>query len=319
MRVVTLLSAASIAVLGAGAASAQTVGIGTTKGGATAQVTAAISKTVSTHAGGLQMRTQVMGGTQKYIPVVNAGELEFGVSNMMQYYMAKTVPGLSKGKKYGNLRLVANMMVFRITWLVSKNSNITKVSDLRGKRIPSGFKGAPLFHHLLSAGLANGGLSYDDVKKIPYIGLRQHWNAFKQGKIDAAWAAVGTGAVKDMNAKIQGGVRFLSLDNSSAAGMRTTKYAPKTFFIKVKPAKPLVGVLKPVNVLAFDYMLWVHKDVSSDLVGRVAKAMYENEKELHAASPLWRSHRSKTMAKDQGEPYHPGAVSFYKKAGIWKR
>ena len=96
MRVVTLLSAASIAVLGAGAASAQTVGIGTTKGGATAQVTAAISKTVSAHAGGLQMRTQVMGGTQKYIPVVNAGELEFGVSNIMQYGMAIRTSGRSR-------------------------------------------------------------------------------------------------------------------------------------------------------------------------------------------------------------------------------
>ena len=40
------------------------IGIGTTKGGATAQVTATISEVVSAHAGGLQMRTQVMGGTQ---------------------------------------------------------------------------------------------------------------------------------------------------------------------------------------------------------------------------------------------------------------
>ena len=78
-------------------------------------------------------------------------------------------------------------------------------------------------------------------------------------------------------------------------------------------------VLAPVDVLAFDYMLWVHKGISNDVVGLVAKAMYEHEKELHAASPLWRSHRSKTMAKNQGEAYHPGAVSFYKKAGIWKR
>lgn len=318
MQFTGIVTVGAIVALAAANASAQTVGIGTTKGGATAQVTAAISKVVSTHSG-MQMRTQVMGGTQKYIPVVNAGELEFGVSNMMQYYMAKTGTGLSKGKTHENLRLVANMMRFRITWLVPRNSNIRKVSDLRGKRIPGGFKGAPLFHHLLSAGLANGGLSYSDVTMIPYIGLRQHWNAFKQGKIDAAWAAIGTGAVKDMNAKIKGGVRFLSLETSAAAAKATTKFAPKTFFIKVNPAKPFVGVMAPVNVLAFDYMLWVHKGVSNDVVGRVTKALYEHEKDLHAASPLWRSHHSKTMAKDQGEAYHPGAVDFYKSVGIWKR
>ena len=94
--------------------------LGTTKGGLTAQVTATISKVVSTHAGGLQMRTQVMGGTQKYIPVVNAGELEFGVSNIMQYTMAVTGTGMSEGKKYDNLRLVATMMLFRSGWLVPR-------------------------------------------------------------------------------------------------------------------------------------------------------------------------------------------------------
>lgn len=317
-NIAILIAAAAVALTGAGV-SAQTVGLGTTKGGLTAQVTATISKTVSTHAGGLQMRTQVMGGTQKYIPVVNAGELEFGVSNIMQYTMAVTGTGLSAGKKYDNLRLVATMMVFRTGWLVPVNSGITKISQLRGKRIASGFKGAPLFHFLLSGGLANAGLTYDDVKKVPYIGLRQHWNGFKQGKIDAAWGGVGAGHVRDMNAKISGGVRFLSFDASPAGLKRTQKYAPHTRFLNVKPAKPFVGVKSPVNILAFDYMLWAHKGVSNDVVSKVAKAMYDNEGELHAAGPFWRSHKSNKMAKDQGWPYHPGAIGFYKKAGIWKR
>lgn len=317
-RFVFAAAGASLA-LSAGHVSAQTVGIGTTKGGATAQVTATISKVVSAHSGGLQMRTQVMGGTQKYIPVVNAGELEFGVSNIMQYTMALRGSGLSEGKKYDNLRLVATMMVFRTGWLVPIDSGITKISQLKGKRIASGFKGAPLFNYLFRAGLANAGLSYKDVKKIPYIGLRQHWNGFKQGKIDAAWGGVGAGHVRDMNAKIKGGVRFLSFDPSPAASKRSQKHAPNTAFLNVKPAKPLVGILAPTNILSFDYTLWAHKGVSNGVVAKVAKAMYENEKELHASSPLWRSHKSKKMSKDQGFAYHPGAIGFYKQAGVWKR
>ncbi len=93
------IAAGTLVLFAATGAAAQSVGIGTTKGGLTAQVTATISKVVSSHAGGLQMRTQVHGGTQKYIPVVNAGELEFGVSNIMQYTMAKNGTGLSAGKK----------------------------------------------------------------------------------------------------------------------------------------------------------------------------------------------------------------------------
>jgi TRAP transporter TAXI family solute receptor len=211
------------------------------------------------------------------------------------------------------------MMVFRTGLIVPANSPIMKVAQLRGKRLPSGFKGAPLFHFMFSAGLANGSVSYNDVEKVPYIGLRQHWNGFKQGKIDAAWGGIGAGHVRDMNAKIKGGVRFLSFDDSPDALKRVHKHAPHTRFLTVKPAKPFVGVMTPTNVLAFDYMLWAHKGVSNDAVSKVAKAMYENEKELHAAGPFWRSHKSKKMGKNQGWPYHPGAISFYKQVGVWKR
>lgn len=319
MRTNQILISAAILAFAASQASAATVGLGTTKGGATAQVTATISKVVSSHADGLQVRTQVMGGTQKYIPVVNAGELEFGVSNIMQYTMAQRGTGLSAGKKYLNLRLVATMMVFRTGWLVPISSGITKVSQLKGKRLASGFKGAPLFAYLYKGGLANADLTYNDVTKIPFIGLRQHWNGFKQGKIDVAWGGVGAGHVRDMNAKIKGGVRFLSFDASPAGLKKTRVHAPNTHFLNVKPAKPLVGIMAPTNILAFDYTLWAHKDVANSSVAKMVKAMYENEKELHAASPLWRSHHSKTMARDQGFAYHPGAIGFYKKVGIWKR
>jgi len=302
-----------------GTAAGQAVGIGTTKGGATAQVAAVISKVVSSHAGGLQMRTQVMGGTQKYIPVVNAGDLQFGIANMMQTWMAYTGTGLSEGKKYDNLRLVATMMTFRVGAIVAGNSEIRKISDLKGKRIPFGFQAAPLFQHLMTAYLANGGLGWDDVQKVPQIGLRQHWDALKQGKIDVVSAAVGAAAIKDMNAKIKGGVRYVSFDASPAGRARILKHAPKTYLTLVNPAKPFTGVLEPVYTIAFDYMLWAHKGVPADEVAKVAQAMYENEKELKASSPLWSSHSSQKMAKDQGMPYHPGAEAYYKKVGIWKR
>ena len=99
----------------------------------------------------------------------------------------------------------------------------------------------------------------------------------------------------------------------------TLTHIPKTGFREVKPAKPFVGILSPTNIIAFDYNLWVNKDVSDEIVYKVVKAMYENEAELKASSPLWRSHSSKTMARDQDLEYHPGAVKLYKEVGIWKR
>ena len=307
-------SAGVAAMLFAASASAQTVGIATTKGGATAQVSNAIAKVVSSNSK-IQMRTQPMGGTQQYIPVVNAGEIEFGLSNAPQYWMAKTGTGLSK-RKHDNLRVVANMMVFQVAPLVADKSGIKAIKDVRGKRVPYGFKAAPLFGFVIRSFLANGGLTYRQVKRVPAVALRQQWDMFGQGKLDMSFGAIGTGRVKELNAKIPGGVRHLSLDPSEKATQAAVKIYPRSYLRQVEPRKGLVGVKEPIYALSFDYLLWTHKNVSDEIVYQVSKAMYQNEKALKASSPLWRSHSSKTMAKDHDTPYHPGAVKFYKETGL---
>lgn len=312
-------AAAAIALLASGAASSQTVGIGTTKGGALTQITAAIAKVVTTGSD-LKLRPQPMGGTQQYFPIVNAGELEFGASNMPQYWMGVKGIGLSK-RKHLNLRLVVNMMKFQVGLLVPKRANILKPADLKGHTYPINFKSSPLIGLLLRALLHNGKLTEADIKPVPVVGLRQHWNLMKQGKIDGATAAIGSAIVKDMNANIPGGVRFVSLVNDAAALERLNKVYPKSWIEPIQPNKKLVGFDKPLNAISYDYLTWTHKGVADETVYKVAKAMYENEQGLKETSPLWRSHTSKNMAKNHGPetPYHPGAIKFYKEVGIWNR
>jgi TRAP transporter TAXI family solute receptor len=300
------------------AASAQTVGIGSTKAGAVSQITATISKAVSEHAGGLQMRKQTMGGTQQYIPVVNAGELAFGISNISQYWMAVTGTGLSAPNKYDNLRLVTTMMKFTVSFVTPNKSGITKVSDLRGRRLGNGFKAAPLFQNVHAGGLATVGLTYDDVKRVPAVGLVQHWRMMMQGKLDAVIAAAGSGFVKQMNAKISGGIRHISFPNTPEALKAMHTYFPKTYWSVVKPRKGLTGVTSPTNFITYDYMLWTHKGLSNDIAYTVAKVVHTQAAQLMQGGPLWKSYdANKRLAKPQDTPYHPGAIKYYKEAGLW--
>ena len=319
MRFRTALTAGLAVAMVSGVAQAQTVGIGSTKSSMVAAMTTAISKMVSSKTV-LKMRRQVMGGTQKYIPVVNAGELEFGVSNMIQYAMAIDGRALSH-KPYSNLRLVATLMRFRTGLLVQNKSSIHKVSDLRGKRIAYGFKGAPLFQVFFEAMLGNAGLTYNDVEHVPAVGLAQHWNLFKQGKIDAVIAGVGGGPNKDMNAKIPSGVRYLSFTPHGAAADAAIETIRGGSWEMVKPAKPYVAVRSPVYLVGYDFTLFTNKNVSDAEVYKVTKALYESVKDLHDVSAVWRSFNTKRMQKDQGAKYayHPGAIKLYKEKGVWSR
>jgi len=308
----------AISLILTGTASAQTVGVGTTKGGATAAVAATIAKVVSTNSD-VQMRTQPMAGTQQYIPLVNAGEMNFGVSNVVQATMAIHGSGLSQGHKYESLQMVSTLMTFRFAPVVPIKSGIKTVADLRGKEYPTGFKASPLFGLVMEGFLLNSGVSLNDIKKVPVVAVRQHWDFLKQGKIVAATGVVGSGIVKELNASVSGGIRFLSMERSPAGLTRVSKILPGIEILPVKPNPHFVGIEGPINVLAYDYMLWTHKGMNSDTVYKVVKALYENEKTLHQASPIWRSHRSARMAKNHGLTYHPAAQKFYQEVGVWKR
>jgi hypothetical protein len=312
------VAAMALPAMIAAPAGAQQIGIGSTKSSVVAQMTAVISKVVSANSG-LQMRPQTMGGTQQYIPPVNAGQLEFGISNMYQLAAAYRGVGPSQGHKYDNLRMVMTLMPFRVGLLVADKSGIKKVADLKGKRVPAGLKAAPLFHYYFEGFLANGGLTYDDVQKVPAIGLRPMWELFMQGKVDTVISASGGGPNKEMNAKIDGGVRYLNFDTAGPNAEKTLKLLHNTYYGDIKPGKPFPAVRSPGHIMGYDFTLWAGKSVSDEVVMKVTKALHENVKELMASSPVWGRWNPKDVAKKQDPvPYHPGAIAYYKKAGLWK-
>jgi len=300
-------------VLSAGSASAQNVvGIGTTKGGANAAVGAAISKVVSDSAG-FQMRPQKMGGTQQYLPIVNEGKLEFGVSNIMQVGMAHDGTGMSEGQPAPNLRIIATLMEFRNGVIVANNSGINTLADLKGKRVPDGYASAPLFEVFKNTFLESAGLSDKDVKLVPVVNLPKSWAAFKEGKVDMTIAAAGAGAIKGMEAAIKGGVKFIPVIDSPAA----RKALPRTSFRVVEPNDKSVALKKPTLVNVYEYVLFSNAKVSDDVAYKVAKAIHTNEKALRATSPLWKTYDAKNLAKPyDGLKYHPGAAKYYKEVGL---
>ena len=193
------------------------------------------------------------------------------------------------------------------------------IADLKGKRIPHGHDAGPLFHFLYVGILANGGLTYDDVERVPVVLFREGWNAFKQGKVDVALTGVGSGIMKEMNATISGGIRYVPFDDSPAAGEMMLQQTPKTYFTVVEPAPGLDGVVAPTKLAVYDYTLYASTATPEDVVYKAVKAIYEHESEFKETGALFRTYSTENLSREQGIPYHPGAEKYYKEAGAWKR
>jgi len=135
-------------------AHAQSIGLGTTKGGATAQLSTAISKVVSANSA-VQVRPQAMANTQQYIPLVNSGKIELGLANVPQTRFAVSGTGMSEGKPNPDLRMIVTLFTFKVGLLAATSSNIKTSADMKGKNLPQ-FKDKALGDYLYKSFLEAG-------------------------------------------------------------------------------------------------------------------------------------------------------------------
>jgi len=284
---------------------AQTIGIGTTKGGATAQISTAIAA--------VQVRPQAMANTQQYIPLVNSGKIELGLANVPQTRYAVSGTGMSEGKPNPDLRMIVTLFPFRAGLLVAADSGIKTAADLKGRKMPQ-FKERALGDYIYRSFLDVAGLTYDDVAGVPASNFPTMWKMFKEGQIDSAIVAVGSKPAFDFDAAF-GGVNYVDIGSDS--GDIANNHLPGSFIVEVNGSTP--GESDGLHAIGFDYALFAHKDVPDETITEVVQAMYNNPDALKETSPLWKGFDPANMGKDVGVEFHPAAVAFYEKQGIWQR
>jgi len=312
-RVVTLSAALPFV---AAAAHAQVISLITTPAGTFSNSAASAMAKVVTEKAKIRMTVQAQASSG--YEEVEAGTAELTVSNSFDSTFYATGAGEYAGRGPSKLlRHVAAIMPYRVAMHVRADSKIFKISDLKGKRVASGFNAQKTIGRIIAAHLANGGLAYKDVKGIPAPNVFRQAEDFKAGKIDVLFFAMGSPQVKEAAAAL-GGLRVLDVDASPAAVKRIDDVLPGAYVINVSPSPATDGVTKPTNLIAFDMNLNTSAKVPEDTIYRVTKALYENKKDLMGTFPPFALFDPQMMSKIQiGIEFHPGAIRFYREAGLW--
>jgi len=303
--------------LSCGTAMAQVVGLGTTPVGATFQLATGVAKVVSDK-GGLQMRTQPMAGAAQYAPLVNRGDIDFGISNVPELHYLVKGEVIVDNRPHPELRMVARLVPWYNGLVVKKDSPIRTLRDLKGQPVPAGFTGNPLGRVLITGYLANAGMSFEDTRQVPVPSFPRMFDAFKQQQTATSIATIGMAQLREWESTL-GGVRFLQFDPSPSAVAAVTRHVPHSYVVEVKPGPGKVGVDTPTYMLVYDYALWANAKVPDDTVAKVALALHDHPADVKATSPLWAEFDPALLGRDVGIPYHPGAIKAYQQKGIWKR
>jgi hypothetical protein len=310
-----LIGAASFAV--AAAAQAQTVGIVTTPAGSFSNSAGqAMAKVLVEKA---KLRAVVQAQASTGFEEVETGAADFNVSNSFDgtFYATGTGEYQGQGAKPA-IRYAGALIPYRVAMHVRADSGIKSIAELRGKRVSSDFNAQKTIARIIEAHLANAGLGWNDVVRVPTPNVVRQAEDFMSGKTDVMFFALGSAAIKQANASV-GGVRVLEVDTSPAAMKRSEALLPGAYVIQVSPNPGVEGVSKPTNLIAFDMVLVTNAKVKDDVVYRMVKALHDSKQDLAATFPPFALFNPQNMAKPlQGVPFHPGAEKYYRETGLLK-
>jgi TRAP transporter TAXI family solute receptor len=306
------------AALLAAQAQAQTVGFATLPPGSILHAQASVIAKVVQDNSKLQVRVIGYGGDTGILEAVNSKKSDFWILDVGESADAFHGRGTWKGNAKKNLRSAITMYGFQMAFWVRQDSGINTIADLKGKRVPAEWVQQTGVIPHTTAVLAAGGVSYDQVVKVPEVNVVRAADDFKAGKLDLLFFAVGAPKVAEVAASV-GGLKLLPMDVFPDSEARMKKVRQEYYFSTVNPAPHIAGVEKPSKVQTIDVVIGVGAHVPDAVVYQFVKAMRENKKGLVAGHPNFRQFDETEAGKVQPSlPHHRASIKYFKEAGIWK-
>jgi len=208
------------------------------------------------------------------------------------------------------LRAIAGTYPNYIQIVASKQSGITSLEDLKGKRISVG---APKSGTELNARaiFKAAGLSYQDMGKVEYLPYSESVELIKNRQLDATLQSSGLGqaAIRDLAATLP--VVFVPVPADVVSKIGNNAYQQATI-----PAKTYDGQDNDVPTVAINNVLVTRADVSDDLAYQMTKLIFENLPRLVTAHAAAKDIQAQNAARNLPIPLHPGAERYYKEKNL---
>jgi uncharacterized protein len=269
----------------------------------------------------IQAQVQPYAGSSTFLPLIDSGELDFGMVNAVDMGLAYQGPnrlkigGRNPYPHVPNSRLIMRGSTLKSSLIVRKDSPIKSIRDVKGKRVTGEYPAQLAVWYNVFGSLSNGGLTWDDVKVVPVPAVNEGVDALIQGRADVTTHAIGSAKVKEADATI--GIRYIPLDCSPQGEARIKKAVPGYYLSTVK-AGSSTGILEDTCAYTYDIYFVGHKGLPDAVVQAVLKAIWDNIAKLpplHPGFVEWTKERA--VDPEVTIPYHPAAVQFYKEQKLW--
>lgn len=265
---------------------------------------------------GIRSIAQPHAGSSVYLPLENDGEIAAGLNSSLDSGLAYNgKPPYEHATK--KVRALARVWILPYCYMAKANSGIKTIGDLKGKTVVVKFKTNVSLQQANEVILSTAGLTTNDIHPVDSGGVVAGINMVVEGRAAAATVALSMPAMRKADATVPGGLRILSL-GPKATNEFMEKGMAGLYTMTATPSKRWPFVHGPTKIAAFDTYLNLGTTVDDDTAYAMAKALYENWKQLQQDyAPLRATPQSELVPANNPMPYHPGAVKFWKEVGLW--
>jgi hypothetical protein len=263
---------------------------------------------------GLRCTVESTGGSVFNVNAVMTGDLEFGVVQSDRQYQA--MRGLAEWKDKGpqkDLRAVFTIHPESITLVAADDAGIKSINDLRGKRVNIGNPGSGQRQNSID-GLDNAGINYEKDLKAEGVKAAEAPGLLQDGRIDAFFYTVGhpSGAIKEATAGRRK-VHFVPITGVDKLLQKYPYYAKAFIPIKLYPGATNT---KDVQTFGVKATFVTSAKVPDRVVYAITKEVFDNFESFKKLHPAYQVLTKQNMLEGMSAPIHPGAMKYYKEAGL---
>ncbi len=269
---------------------------------------------LSKHVPGMQATAEVTGGSVDNLKLIGSGKPYIALS------MVDAALDAARGedKFKGNKVPVKTLMILypnRMHVVSVEGRGISKMADLKGKRVSTGSPGSAtevMAFRVIEA----AGLDKDSDMKRERLGVAESVNAVKDGKIDAFFWVGGlpTAAVTDLantpNTKIK------MVDHADTVAAMNKKYGD-LYVEDAIPKDTYKGMDADNKQATVMNILVAHETMDEKTAYNIVKTIFDKRDDLiavHKEAANFKLENQKQAASPI--PFHPGAVKYFAEKGI---
>ena len=311
----TRIASIGIGLLASAGVSAQTLSIGTGgTGGGDYPLGGGMAAVLAKHVPGMQATAEVTGGSVDNLKLIGSGKPYIGLT--MADAALDALKGVDKFK--GKPVPVKNLMVLypnRMHVVTVESTGVTKIADLKGKRVSTGSPGSAtevMAFRVIEA----AGLDKDKDMTRERLGVAESVNALKDRKIDAFFWVGGlpTAAVTDL--ANTPGMKIRMIDHADLVAKMNQKYG-NLYVEDTIPKSVYKGMDTDNRQATVMNILVAHESMSDTEAYNIVKTIFDKRDDLiavHKEAANFKLENQKAAATPI--PYHPGAIKYLAERGI---